>query len=138
MASKRSSRSVIDKRQTRVVALVATLPEASAVPAGESHLALEVRGRKFGYVLDNHHGDGRFALNCKAAPGVNQQLAREHADRFFLPAYVGSQGWLGLWLDLPDVDWDEIERVLLDAWRLVAPKRLVAAFDAGSPGKSGT
>jgi hypothetical protein len=63
---------------------------------------------------------------------VNRTLARDHADRFFMPPYVGPQGWVGLWLDLPDVDWDEVERLLRAGWRLVAPKRLVAAFDAES------
>jgi hypothetical protein len=131
----RVGRSEIGRRQTRVVAIVATLPEATAEPAGESHLSLGVRGKRFGYVLDNHHGDGRFALNCKAGPGVNRELARAHPDRFHVPAYVGAQGWLGLWLDLRAVDWDEVQRVLEDAWRLVAPKRLVADFDAqrGAP-----
>jgi hypothetical protein len=46
-------------------------------------------------------------------------------DRFFVPPYVGPSGWVGIWLD-PRTDWDELAGLLADAWRLVAPKRLLA------------
>jgi hypothetical protein len=51
----------------RVIALVETLPGAQAVPAGDRHLSLEVRGKRFGWFLDDHRGDGQLALNLKAA-----------------------------------------------------------------------
>ena len=47
-------------------------------------------------------------------------------ERFFVPPYVGGRGWLGVRLDVPDIDWDEIEELLADAYRQVAPRRLVA------------
>jgi hypothetical protein len=31
-----------------------------------------------------------------------------------------------LWIDLPVVNWDEIESVIVDAYRLTAPKRFLA------------
>jgi hypothetical protein len=70
-----TAKSVLERRRRRVISLVESLPEASAVVAGETHLSLEVRGKRFGYFLDDHHGDGRVALNCKTAPGVNETLA---------------------------------------------------------------
>lgn len=121
---RRIPKSVLERRRRRVVALVECLPEGSALPGGDSHLSLEVRGRRFGYFLDNHHGDGRLALNCKTAAGVNQRLADAASNRFFIPKYVGHRGWLGLWLDLPRIDWDEVEGVLTEAYRLTAPKTL--------------
>jgi predicted DNA-binding protein (MmcQ/YjbR family) len=42
---------------------------------------------------------------------------------------VGHRGWLGVYLDVP-VDWDEIADIVVDAYRRVAPKRLVAELDA--------
>ena len=120
------SRSVLEQRRRRVVALVESLPEASAIPGGDGHLSLTVRGKRFGYFVDNHHGDGRVALNCKTAPGVNETLAAAAPDRFYIPKYVGHRGWLGLWLDLPKIDWDEVEGVITEAYRLVAPRTLLA------------
>jgi predicted DNA-binding protein (MmcQ/YjbR family) len=32
---------------------------------------------------------------------------------------VGHRGWLGVYLDVP-VDWDELEGLVRDAWRVVA------------------
>jgi hypothetical protein len=44
--------------------------------------------------------------------------------RFFVPPYVGPSGWIGIWLD-SGADWDELEELLADAYRMVAPKRLL-------------
>ena len=74
--------------------------------------------------LDDHHGDGRVALNCKSADGANETLARVAPDRFFIPKYVGARGWLGLWLDLPKTDWEQVEDVITEAYCLVAPRSL--------------
>jgi hypothetical protein len=104
-----------------------SLPEVDA--SGDQHVAFTVRKKNFAYFLDDHHGDGRLALNCKAAPGRNTTLADEDPARFFIPAYVGPRGWVGAWLDVPEVDWDRIEELVLDAYRLTAPKRLARELD---------
>jgi hypothetical protein len=54
-------------------------------------------------------------------------VARD-ADRFFRPPYVGARGWLGVRLDTGP-DWDEVAEIIADAWRQVAPKRLLAEAD---------
>jgi hypothetical protein len=79
--------------------------------------------------VDNHHGDGRLAIWCPAPPGVQRALVTEEPERFFVPAYVGHRGWLGVRLDR-DLDWDEVAGIVEDAYRLVAPKKLVAELDA--------
>jgi hypothetical protein len=93
-----------------------------------------VRGKKtLATFVDNHHGDGRLAIWCPAPPGVQAALVTEEPDRFFVPAYVGHRGWLGVRLDR-DLDWDEVAGIVEEAYRLVAPKRLVAELDASEPG----
>ncbi|MDZ4827120.1 MAG: MmcQ/YjbR family DNA-binding protein [Actinomycetota bacterium] len=88
-----------------------------------------VRGKKtFVMFLDDHHGDGRLALWVAAPPGVQDTLVDEEPDRFFVPPYVGTRGWLGVRLDRA-VDWDEIVQIAEDAYRVVAPKTLVAQLD---------
>lgn len=42
--------------------------------------------------------------------------------KYFKPPYVGVRGWIGV--DLEYASDDELEYHLLEAWRLVAPKRL--------------
>jgi hypothetical protein len=77
----------------------------------------------------NHHHDDRLAFWCAAPEGAQAFLVGSDPERFFVPPYVGHRGWLGVYLDVP-VDWDEIADVVADAYRSVAPKRLVAVLDA--------
>jgi hypothetical protein len=87
------------------------------------------------YYHDDHRGDGRLSLWCPAPPGVQELLVSAEPQRFFKPP-VSAQGtfsgWLGVFLDTPgesSVDWDEIAALLDDAFRTVAPKRLIAELD---------
>ena len=54
-------------------------------------------------------------------------------DRFWVPAFVGRHGWIGIRLDLEEPDWDEVEGFVRDAWLLTAPKRLRQMVEAGGP-----
>jgi hypothetical protein len=112
----------------RVRALCLDLPEVTERP---SHGAPTwfVRDRKtIATFQDDHHGDGILGIWCAAAPGVQQELVEEDPDRFFRPPYWGHLGWLGVRLDR-DVDDAELAAILTDAYRCVAPKRLVARLD---------
>jgi hypothetical protein len=122
------TRKVAAERRSRVVAIVERLPEAGAV-AYDNHLSLEVRQKRFGWYLDDHHGDGRLAINCKAPRGIAQQLAKSAPDRFHIPKHVGQLGWVGLWLDRPQIDWTEVEAILVGAYRLTASRKLIAELN---------
>jgi hypothetical protein len=63
-----------------------------------------------------------------ALAGAREALAAEEPDRFYEPPY-GGVGWLGVRLDR-DPDWDELVSIVEEAYRLVAPKRLIARLDA--------
>ncbi len=128
MAREGGTPSTIASRRARILEIALSLPEATA--EGEQHVGFSVSGKRFAWYVQEHHGDGRVARRCKAGPGTNSALAEVHADRFHIPPYLGKQGWLGLWLDLPRIDWDEVSEVLRDAYRLAAPARLKAALDA--------
>jgi predicted DNA-binding protein (MmcQ/YjbR family) len=82
----------------------------------------------------NHHGAGRHAAWIKAAPGRQARMTRTAPGRFFVPAYVGPSGWIGVWLD-EVCDWAELADILRDAYRLVAPKRLLSQLDEPQPGR---
>ena len=108
----------------RVRATCLALPEVTERP---SHGAptFFVRGkRSFVTLHDDHHGDGRFALWCAAPDGMQDALVTGDPDRFFVPAYVGHRGWVGVRLDR-ELEWDSIAGVIEDAYAVVAPSRLV-------------
>ena len=111
---------------TRLRRLCLALPEAHEVEAwGEP--TFRVRNKMFAmYASPNdHHGGGRPAVWCKAAPGNQALMVRAAPERFFVPPYVGPSGWIGVFLD-GDVEWSELAELLTDSYRLVGPKRLLA------------
>jgi len=83
--------------------------------------------RSFVMYADHHHDD-RLACWCAAPVGNQEELVAADPDRFFVPPYVGGRGWVGVRLDVP-VDWVEIAEIVLDAYRTVAPKKLLAELD---------
>ena len=84
-----------------------------------------IRGKTcFLMLLDDHHGDGRFAIWCPAPAGDQQLLVDADPEKFFVPPYVGHRGWLGVRLDRA-LDWDELAGIVEDAYCTVAPKKLV-------------
>lgn len=60
----------------------------------------------------------------------DERPARIEDPRFFVPAYVGPKGWLGIDLDGPDTDWTEIGELLDASFRWIAPAWLVRELDA--------
>lgn len=78
--------------------------------------------------LNGHHGNDFPHLWCAAPPGAQQDLAEQEPDRFFRPPYVGHRGWIGVRLDV-GLDWDDIDGICEDAYRTVAPTKLVALLD---------
>jgi hypothetical protein len=122
----------------RLRKLCLSLPEAHEVEAwGEP--TFRVKNKLFAMYADagNHHGAGRPAVWCKAAPENQALMVRAAPDRYFVPPYVGPSGWVGVWLD-HEVDWDDLADLLHDAWRLTAPRKLLAALDAETADREST
>lgn len=106
------------------------LPETDEVSSHGMPCFGIVKGKKFAYVSNDHHGDGKVAVLVKIS-GLDEQqhLIEQDAARYFRPAYFGD-GWIAIRLDLGDTDWDAIGEWLARSWRSVAPKRLTALMDA--------
>ena len=77
---------------------------------------------------DGHHGNAFPHLWCAAPPGAQEGFVASVPERYFRPPYVGSRGWLGIRLD-GAVDWEEVALQCEEAFRAVAPRRLVAQLD---------
>ena len=112
-----------DRQRARIAKIVGSLPEGEAKTMGR-HLSLEVRKKRFGWFMVDHHGDGRVDLNCKASAEMHDILRQLVPHHFHVPKYVGNKGWIGLWLDLPKLDWAAVELALIEAYRRTAPKKL--------------
>jgi predicted DNA-binding protein (MmcQ/YjbR family) len=114
----------------RLRAICLALPEAREVEAwGEA--TFRVRKKMFAMyaTASTHHGQGREAVWLKATPMAQDLLVHADPSRYFSPPYVGKSGWVGINLDRRP-SWSTVAELVADAWRLAAPKRLVAQFDA--------
>ena len=115
-----------------MAAICRALPECEV--EGDQHHRLSVRGRTIGWHTVDHHGDGRVALTLKAAKGENAQLVAADERTFFMPPYMAHHGYVGVYLDIEGVDWEEIRELVTDAYLLAAPKKLAKLVEPGTGG----
>ncbi|HMJ00388.1 MAG TPA: MmcQ/YjbR family DNA-binding protein [Gaiellaceae bacterium] len=108
----------------RIRELCLALPETSERVSHGAPTFFVREKRAFLMVLTNFHGDGRFAIWCAAAAGLQEMLVEADPEKFFRPPYVAHRGWLGVRLDR-GLDWDELAGIVEDAYAEVAPTKLV-------------
>ena len=85
----------------------------------------------FAILADRHHGEEAIGLLVKAS-GADEMtgLIEARPDAYYWPKYYGASGWLGLKLNRPDADWDEVRDWLERSWRACAPPRLTRLMRA--------
>jgi predicted DNA-binding protein (MmcQ/YjbR family) len=101
------------------------LPEAEERPFG-GHTAPSFRVRDKFFAMTS---EDRQSLTLKVPPGVNVVLVGDNPELFFVPAYVGSKGWVGVRLEVVR-DWDEIDDLIRESYQLIAPKRLATQVES--------
>ena len=87
-------------------------------------------GSMFAMTDNNHHNSGHVAVWVKAPAMVQEILAGSDPRRFFIPPYMGKQGWVGVRLDYK-VRWDELAAILKDGYLMSAPRKLRGGTPAG-------
>ncbi len=112
-----------DRRLAALTKICLALPQTTCEKQG-SHAAFRTGKKVFAYYLNDHHGDGIVSVCCKAGPGDNAALTAARPDRFYLPAYIGPRGWVGLRLDAGEIDWEEVAELVRDSYRRTASKKL--------------
>ena len=113
----------------RVRAICMALPEATERLSHGAPTWFIAGKKTFVTYHDDHHGDGILGLWCAAPPGVQRELVDEEPERFYVPAYVGHRGWIGVRLDRSP-DWTEVAEIIEDAYRTVAGPRHLKLLDA--------
>ena len=61
-------------------------------------------GRKSFVTYADHHHDDREAFWAAAPDGAQEALVAEDPTRYFRPPYVGTRGWVGVYLDVAAAD----------------------------------
>ena len=115
-------------RRNQLIKICESLSEVTVTPARE-HLAISIRKRTLAYYQFDHHGDGMISLVCKSTPSEQRRLVRTDPETFFVPDYLGAKGWLGIRLDLAEVDWPAVTDSLRHAYQELAPRKLAALIE---------
>jgi len=87
-------------------------------------------GSMFAMTDNNHHSSGHVAVWVKAPAMVQEILVGSDPTRFFVPRYMGKQGWVGVRIDYK-VQWDQLAAILKDGYLMSMPKKA----RAGTPAK---
>ncbi len=83
----------------------------------------------YGGVTKGDHSSGRYDQSVLFLPDPGETESLLQDARFFVPAYWGPSGWLGLDLNAAEPDWTEVAELVQDSFRLTAPAPLVAELD---------
>jgi hypothetical protein len=99
-----------------------SLPEAEEVLTWETDVTFRVRKKIFAI-----GGDGSERASIKATPAAQADLIDRDPRAFASAPYVGRFGWVNV--DLAKVDEATLRILLVEAWKLTAPKRLIPTLE---------
>lgn len=107
------------------------LPEAKEkVSHGRPNFYTKKVFASFGASVKGDHSSDRYGQSVLFLPDRIEREALLSDDRFFVPAYVGAYGWIGLDFRSAEPDWAEVAELVESSYRNTAVKRLVALLDA--------
>ncbi len=115
-------------RRERLSKICSSLPQVNIEPIGD-HLAIRLGKKTLAYYQYDHHGDGMISLACKSSVNERNRLIREDPETFFVPAYLGAKGWIGIRLDLGEVDWEVVTELMKAAYQSLAPRKLAMLLE---------
>jgi predicted DNA-binding protein (MmcQ/YjbR family) len=81
-------------------------------------------GKKTFAVLDNYHGHACIVFRTSR----REQARLLRHNRFFAAPYAAAHGWVCLRAD-SELDWPEVENLIVASYRLAALKRMLSALD---------
>jgi predicted DNA-binding protein (MmcQ/YjbR family) len=111
-----------DRALKQVRAYCLALPEAQEVEAW-GHPTFRA-GKKMFVTFGGHHTD--LAIHLKVGHDRQEELLQD--SRFFPTPYAAYQGWVSLLID-GQTDWEEVRRLIHEAYRQVALKRMLQALE---------
>ena len=100
------------------------LPEVTMATDGFGHMTFRV-GKK-GFVIVGHNEE---ALSfCVKSDPTTQTLLIKRGPYYRTP-YIGQHGWVSLDAE-GKINWKEVEELVVDAYRLAAPKKILKQMDS--------
>ncbi|GAA2795132.1 MmcQ/YjbR family DNA-binding protein [Kribbella solani] len=106
-----------------VVKVMSELPGAEEHEGWAGQPVFKVRNKSFAYLSED-----QTRMHLKALREEQEALVAENPD-VFTPSWSGGRfAWLEI--NLPHADPEELQELITEAWRLTAPKYLIAQLTA--------
>lgn len=121
MAAAKKKPSPAETWLARVRKVALALPHVSERPSHGAPSFFFKDKKAFCHLTDNHHGDGRLALWLAGTVDAQQLLVAAEPELFFVPAYVGHLGWIGVRLDR-GLSQAKVKALLEQAWKVRAAR----------------
>lgn len=115
----------VEKHLKRVRRICEQLP-GTTERLSHSEPTFFVGKKVFTMFANYHHDDGHLAVWVPAPHDAQETLIEAAPERYFRPPYVGHRGWIGI--ELRNVSDAELEDRIHEAWRIVAPRKLLKEF----------
>lgn len=114
----------------RVRSICLALPEAKEkVSHGLPNFYTVKVFAQFGAVVKGDHYAADFGQSVVFLPDENERRSLLEDPRYFVPAYLGAYGWIGLNLRSGVPDWAEVAELVDMSYRNTAPKQHIARLD---------
>ena len=116
---------------TRLRKLCLALPEAYETTSfGHPTFRAGRTGKKTFAVFENYRGEDTICVKAT----MEDQALLVLDPRFFVAPYVGKHGWTSM-RTAGAIEWDEVEDLVRESYRLVATKSMLAKLVERRPGK---
>ena len=112
-----------DEIVKRLQKICSRLSEVTVAPDGFGHTTFRVGKKSFVIV---GHSDEALSFCIKSDPTTQALLIKRGP--YYRTPYIGQHGWVSLDADA-QIPWGEVEDLVVDAYRLAAPKRLLKLLD---------
>ena len=109
----------------QILDFAASLPDMGERDYGSEATVMTFRGRGIAYV--RHDGTRLFVKSTR-----DDRAALVNSEPEVYEEWWSSGRFAWVSIDLQRADADEVLELVLEAWRLTAPKKLTAAYDAGA------
>lgn len=119
-----------DPLLAKVREICLALPEAAEkISHGHPNFYTQKVFAVFGGLVKGDHAADTYSQSMLFKPDGSEREALLADERFFVPAYYGASGWLGVNLRIRP-DWAEVAELADMSYRNTASKRLIKELDA--------
>lgn len=107
------------------------LPEAAEkISHGHPNFFTKKVFAVYGGIVKGDHAADTFSQSMLFLPDAEERQALIEEERFFVPAYYGPSGWLGINFRIGTPDWSEVAELADMSYRNTAAVRLIKELDA--------